>query len=484
MTDLKPIHWAGIGVGLTLLLYFIYHHLQYFGDISFLGGILLLEILIAGLWKYDVRFFLFLMIAFLWAGMPVPLQGAWTSGRWVVLAAGASVGYIIWTKAQPRSFGSIHLMAFFCVCAAFVSASVSSYTKMASLKALSLGLLFVYCCSGVRLAVVGREERFLRGLVLASEILVYATAICYMGFNASIWGNPNSLGAAMSIGCFPLLLWAWIVSDGLAVKFRRLSALLLCTFLVIFSMARAGIVSIMLLTVIFCFSLRKYRLLTKIVALVLLAIALTGMVAPDTLQKSLGDLEDAMLYKGHKSEGILGSRRSPWQLSINSIKEHPLFGTGYGTSPTGEDPGLNFGRFSSSSETVREHGSSYMTIAEWVGLLGVLPFVGILFVTIANVWRVCAWMRRTADPHNCAIPFAMVALAGLIHANFEDWLFAVGSYLSVFFWASAFMLADLVPEPIEDRDRQVLAKPAQVAIGGFGVANLDPIIRTSALRNR
>ncbi len=66
------------------------------------------------------------------------------------------------------------------------------------------------------------------------------------------------------------------------------------------------------------------------------------MLAPEALNKQLGDLKDAVLYKGHKEEGVLGSRRTPWEKSIASIKEHPLFGTGYGTSPTGEDPGLRF----------------------------------------------------------------------------------------------------------------------------------------------
>ncbi len=36
--------------------------------------------------------------------------------------------------------------------------------------------------------------------------------------------------------------------------------------------------------------------------------------------------------------------------------------------------------------------------------------------------------------------------AGLAHAAFEDWMFAVGYYLSVFFWAMAFILVDLLPE--------------------------------------
>src|SRR5271167_3177111 len=96
MKSVKPLQWAVIVLAAGLFLYLA--RFQYFGDISFLGGILLLEVIIASLWKYDERFLILLMIAFVWAGMHVPLQGAWTTARWVVLSAGAVVGYIAWTK--------------------------------------------------------------------------------------------------------------------------------------------------------------------------------------------------------------------------------------------------------------------------------------------------------------------------------------------------------------------------------------------------
>src|SRR5258708_17849964 len=98
---------------------------------------LLVEVIIASLWNYGERFFVLLMITFVWAGMHVPLQGAWTAGRWVVLSVGAVVGFIIWTKTPRRPSGSLHLIGLFCICTAFVSATVSPLIQMASLKALS-----------------------------------------------------------------------------------------------------------------------------------------------------------------------------------------------------------------------------------------------------------------------------------------------------------------------------------------------------------
>ena len=460
MNSLKPLQWAGVVLGLCLALYFLYFHLQYFGDISFLGAVLVLEIIIAGLWNYDQRFFVLIVITFLWAGMKVPLQSAGSVGRWVVLGAGAIVGSVVWVKASRRSFQSIHLIAFFCVFTAFVSATVSQFVMMASLKALSLALLFLYCASGARLAAVGREDRFFPGLILGCEIAVYFTAICYLGLGASVFGNPNSLGAVLSIGIFPILLWGWLTSDGPVVKMRRLAALLLCTYLIRFSLSRAAMITVSVVTIIFCLCLHRYRMLVKIVAGVLFLVAAGGMLAPESLNRQLDEFKDAFLYKGHKEEGIMGSRRGPWEVTVTSIKEHPLFGTGYGTSPTGQDPGLNFGRVNSSAETEREHGSSYLTIVEWVGLVGVLPFIALLAITVSNVWRVCALMNRTTDPRYYSIPLAMVVLSGFVHAGFEDWLFAVGSYLSLFFWVAAFLLADLAP----DRDLVSALRPAAYGV--------------------
>ena len=445
MNSVKPVQWVGIAVGLSIVL-IVCSHLQLFGDITFLGGILLLEVLVICLWNYHQRFFALLMIAFAWAGMNVPLEGGWYTGRWIVLTAGAAIGYVIWMKAPCRPFGLIHLIAFSCVFTAFVSATVSQYLQMASLKALSLLLLFLYCSAGARVAVLGREDRFFRSLIGVSQIVVYLTAICYLGFDKSVWGNPNSLGAVMGIAVFPVLLWAWLTSPGPTVRLRRLVPLLLCIHLIIFSMARAAMISAAAVTLLLCFCIREYKVLVKAVAIVLFLAAVTGVFDPRALNQKVGDLEDTVLYKGHKDEGILGSRQKPWDKTIESIKEHPLFGTGYGTSPTGEDPGLEFGKVASSAETAREHGSSYMTITQWVGLLGVLPFLVLVVLTVANVWRVCAWMRRTADPRNYSIPLAMVVFAGLIHASFEDWLFAVGYYLCVYFWFFAFILADLIPK--------------------------------------
>jgi hypothetical protein len=96
--------------------------------------------------------------------------------------------------------------------------------------------------------------------------------------------------------------------------------------------------------------------------------------------------------------------------------------------------------------TNREHGSSYLAMAEYMGMLGILPFIFLLILLVRAITRTYMLMRKTGSPFHYAVPFALVSLAGLVHAGFEDWLFATGSYLCVFFWVSAFLLVDLASE--------------------------------------
>jgi O-antigen ligase len=79
-------------------------------------------------------------------------------------------------------------------------------------------------------------------------------------------------------------------------------------------------------------------------------------------------------------------------------------------------------------------------------VLGAVPFVALLFMLVRMLVRIYSWMRRTGNHYHYCIPLALVAIAGLVHACFEDWLFAAGSYLCLFFWVSVFLLIDLAPE--------------------------------------
>jgi len=453
MNTRSPLVLAGMLAAAVCLGFFAITHVSYFANIDFLGALLLLQLLLVGLCKFEKIFFPMLMIAFLWAGLRVPLQGVWTQARWAVLGVGAVGGLVIWIQRRHQPFRLFHLAAALCILGATVSAIVSAIPILALSKAGSLFLLFLYGTGGIRLAIMGRESRFFNGLLLACEITAYLSAVCYLVLGLRIFGNQNSLGAAISIGVLPVLLWGWYVGEPGLLRTRRLMALLLAASLVFFSMSRAAIFSVSLVCVALCMALREYKLLVRVGSAVVCLIAFVGVLSPTTFDRSATELTDTVLYKGHKDEGLLGSRQTPWQETVSEIKRHPFFGSGFGTSPTEADASRKFGRFSSTAESNREHGSSYMAIVEWEGLLGIMPFAILLLLVAWQIWKVFAWLRRTRDPRHYSVLLAMVLLAGLAHASFEDWLFAVGSYACVFFWSLAFALGDFLPAPVPVRLR-------------------------------
>jgi O-antigen ligase len=218
------------------------------------------------------------------------------------------------------------------------------------------------------------------------------------------------------------------------------------------ALSRAGILAAGVGCLVMLTALRRYRLLIQGAFLTFTFIAIAAMVQPSHFDELVHSFTENVLYKGKRQQGLLGSRKTPWEETATVIKEHPWFGSGFGTSDMGRfAPGTQLSMSASEGGLYtreggnREHGNSYLALAEYVGLLGLLPFVALLFLLLRMISRVLRWMRRTANPYHCAIPFAMVLLSGMVHAFFEDWMFAVGYYLCVFFWISAFWLVDFLP---------------------------------------
>ena len=425
-----------------LAIYLVVFRPGYLVSDYYLGTFIFLQILGAALWDFSSRFFPLLISVFLWAGINLPLGGAWSRGRWFVLAVGAIVGFVIYMSDRRYRFGALHLLALSAVLAALISSMVSAYPYIASLKTLSLFLLFLYGSAGSRLAILGREARFFSGLLLGCELLAYGSALAYFVFHHKLFGNPNSLGAVMGVVAVPLMIWGVLSAQTAAVRRRRSLALVLSLVLLLFSLARAGIVAGAVASLVLCIGLRQYRLLLKGLALTAVLAVGVAFLAPPPGQSD--SVASTFLYKGKQQAGLWGSRQAAWQKTWEVIQERPWFGTGFGTSNS-SPVDVPFSHFSSDAFYNREHGNSYLAITESVGLLGVAPFFVLLVAIAAKIWRMLAWMRRTGDIFSPAVPIAMVVTAGLIHAAFEDWLFAVGYYICVFFWTFAFALDDLIP---------------------------------------
>jgi O-antigen ligase len=194
-----------------------------------------------------------------------------------------------------------------------------------------------------------------------------------------------------------------------------------------------------------CIAARRQHLLVKVVFLVVLFSAAIAVVQPAQFDALATSFSQDVIYKGRPGEGLFSSRESPWQDTVEVIKQSPWFGSGFGTDITLGRAVQNDSLFRTIEGVTREHGNSYLALIQYMGLFGIIPFAVLLIFIMHMIYKVCAWLRKTGDPCQFAVPLAFVCLAGLIHAFFEDWLFAVGYYLNVFFWTSAFLLWDLRP---------------------------------------
>lgn len=441
----KSVLVGGAVLAPFFLAYLAYSRPGYFTSQTYIGGLLLLEFLVAAIWMYRLVFFPVVLMAFLFAGTGLSVGGGWTAARWLILGLGALVGCVIMLKDRSHHFGLFHGFALFAVLAALVSAAVSRYPSFALLKALSLLLLFVYGGTGARLAVAGRENRFFAGLLTGCEVFVGAMAVFYL-LGREVMGNPNSLGAVMGVVGAPILLWGVLLDEKPSVHYRRLGLYAVCMYLVYHSHARAGIAAALVSCGLLCLALRKYKLLVQGLVLILILIGTAAIFDPEAFSQTVSSVTSSVVYKSaDPTRSLLASRESPWQASVDTIRTHFWFGTGFGTTDNGQDASAHLDEFSTVEGLTAENGSSYLAIIGWVGMLGVLPFLLLLLAIAGKIFRTLAWMFNNRNPSHPAIPLAMVIVAGLLHAGLEDWLFAPGYYLCVFFWSVAFVLVDLAP---------------------------------------
>jgi O-antigen ligase len=415
-----------------------------FANTTYLGAILAMEVVAVCLWHYEKVFLPVTIWCFLAAATALPFSGEGLTLRWVFLGVGALAGFFLWMKTNREThFGAFHLVALFCVFSAVASASSSAAAKVGILKAGSLFLLFLYASTGGRLALWGRERSFLRGLTTACEVSAFIAGAAYFA-GYDLFGNPNNMGAFVGVIVAPVLLWSVLSTENSNERRRSSVALAICGVLLYVSVCRAAIVADFAVVAAITFALRRPGLIVKAVFVGALFAEIMAVANPSRVSQWVDNLTGKFVLKtSGTSTGVLGSRLSPWDNTLSAVKQHPVFGTGFGTSDMGsEQNAFRESSIYTVEGTNREHGSSYLAMAEYMGLLGITPFLILLLLVIRKMAQMFSWMRRTRNPSHFGVPFALIVLAGLVHAGFEDWLFAVGSYLCVLFWISAFLLND------------------------------------------
>jgi hypothetical protein len=404
------------------------------GDQRILGYTLAAAALICTLLWYEALSLPVLLACFFWTGLRLPFNSVAETVRWVVLGLAAIAGLLIWVRQRGEfRFAYVHLLAFLTTAVLFLSYEISPNPTLTLLKASSVGLLFVYCSVGALVYISGRDLSFMKGMTIACEVAVYASSITYGILKFPVFGNPNSLGAVMGVLAWPILLWD-LLTTRIQLRWRRkLFALTLCGWLIYHSLARAGILAAVLASVLIFFALRRKRLM--------LGFGIGGLLAALAISSfSPGDwnmLVQGVFYKNKPGTEILDSRRPRWEETLDEIGRSPWLGNGFGTA---KDISEEWKGGVATRTYNRERGSSFLSLVAGVGILGSLPPALLLLLLLTKIRRACKRVRGNGNSLDVSIPISAVLLAGLCHALFEDWLLAVGYYLSTVFWILAFVL--------------------------------------------
>lgn len=404
------------------------------GDQRVIGYTLGAAALICTMLWYETLSLPVLLACFFLTGMRLPYNSVAEVVRWVVLGLAAAVGLLYRAKQKAEfQFGYVHLLAFLTTAVLMLSADVSPNPTLTLLKASSIGLLFVYCSAGALVYISGRQQSFMKGATLVCEVAVYASSITYGILSFPVFGNPNSLGAVMGVLAWPILLWDLLTTRIRLHWRRKLVALSLCGWLIYQSLARASLLSAALASLLIFTALRRKRLMIGFGIGCILAVIVISSFFPDNWHM----LVQGVVYKNKPGTEILQSRRSVWEGTLDEIRSSPWFGNGFGTA---RDISEEWKGGVATQSYNLERGSSYLSLVAGVGITGAIPPALLLLLVVAKILKACKRVRLNGNSLDLSIPISAVLVAGMCHAFFEDWLLAVGYYLSIVFWILAFLL--------------------------------------------
>lgn len=378
------------------------------------------------------------------------VNGAFDNLRWVLFSAliGAFLIFRLGDLAEPTSQTLLWLLganAGLRVLSIFWSPD-PGYTL---LRAISLASMCIFLVVFAARACQARHFRQgmavlagYGGLLLLVTGVVYFAGWKYLPWNGyavyrgvgegrfcGIFGNPNQIGICAAVSV-PLMVGLWMENR------RRvwwLGLALLSVFLVLQSESRAGVLALLAGTagMFLVYQRRAKGLILGVVALVSL-VAMFGDTS--ALERGFASFASRGETTELNVEEIADNRMTRWTLGWQSIQKHFILGQGYGIGGVsdGVDPRLT------DYDIGYPLHNSFLQVWQENGLAGLLLFLAL----IGGLYHRLLF-REIAVPagelHLLAGGLG-VALAGVVSAFFESWLFSVGNLGTLPFWACMTLL--------------------------------------------
>jgi hypothetical protein len=176
----------------------------------------------------------------------------------------------------------------------------------------------------------GGKAPFVRGLILACEILVFFQFRRLFCWFQHVWESKQSRRDYRS-GSHTYSGLGGLVAEDRRERRRRYTALALCGVLLYATVCRAAIVADAIVITALVIALRRPGLLVRAVLPELYFSKLWAVVNPSHMGELTDSLTGKFIFKldGHRSKsGVFGSRETPWDDTIAAVKQHPWFGTG------------------------------------------------------------------------------------------------------------------------------------------------------------
>lgn len=182
---------------------------------------------------------------------------------------------------------------------------------------------------------------------------------------------------------------------------------------VVLSASRASTLALGTPIVYFLFFMKNGSGRRKLIGL-LLIVFIIGAPLAEKIGGGLMEKQQRNVEMG----GTLSSREGKWDARIKEFQEHPITGIGFCAVDTRNTNDYN-------SYGGVEPGSTHLSVLSMTGILGLIPYIMVL-------WAAYKAVRR--DENAKARVRMCLFLAMIIHAAFEGYGLYAGGFLFLMFW--------------------------------------------------
>lgn len=247
----------------------------------------------------------------------------------------------------------------------------------------------------------------------------------YLGLFKGVTYNANTLGGFLSLLYLPLCIF----------KLQKRKSiinwvLLFTTILMIFltGSRTAAICVFFILVIMLTINLKdKFKI-------ILFSLLITSFIFVSNFTFISQEFSNFFVkYDFLDESSLFSTRADAWGLRLETIARKPFFGWGFGVNPVFIDKDLLSLYNVNAKLGNTEKGNSYLAALEEFGFIIGLFIIIFLFVIIKRVYK----NSNFKNPQSLIV--IMVLLTGAIHANFESWMFYIGSYSSLWFWFFLFI---------------------------------------------